>query len=286
MIDLINKIGITTKSAPTNKLEDVLHDIKVAGFSNVMIDHYQDLEHDIVMAQKMGLTVTSVHLDSRNVNELWQNAKIATPIINRITNEFAILARNGVKTAIIHPGQNNYDFTTSIQPITQQGLRNWQNVVAQAERHNILLAIENVDPAHLPHLCFLLDNIQSANLKFCYDSGHHNLFIPEVDLIGKYANILQAIHLHDNDLSFPQKVGWSGDLHLVPLDGKINFEKITKQIAHSSYNGPTMLESSCKDERYNQMSQMEFYQHAYANGKKLSKLILANRQIETDRELI
>lgn len=280
-----NEIGITTKHTNSEKLNDILHDIKTAGFSNVMIDHYQDLEQDIIAAQKSGLTVTAVHLDSRHVNELWQDAETATPIINKIINEFEILERNGINTAIIHPGQNNNDFTALIQLITPQGLHNWQTIVAQAEKHNILLAIENVDPSYLPHLFFLLDNIQSTNLKFCYDSGHQNLFMPEVDLIGKYSNILQVIHLHDNDLEFPQKNGWSGDLHLVPLDGKINFEKITKQIANSHYNGPTMLEVSHKNERYSQMSRMEFYQHAYTNGKKLSKLILTNRQLESNREL-
>ncbi len=113
---------------------------------------------------------------------------------------------------------------------------------------------------HLQHLFFILDNIKSKNLKFCYDSGHHNLFNSEVDLIGKYSDILHAVHLHDNYLDFPQKLGWSGDLHLVPFDGKIDFEKIAHQIANSNFTGITMLESSRRGKIYDQMSLADFFQ--------------------------
>lgn len=284
MMSSIDKIGITTNCSRGDSITSILQNIKAAGFFSVMLDRYNNLDQEIITAQNIGLNVESVHIDSRRINDMWEDTKAASMVIEQLTNDFKILKRNGVLTAIVHPAQNNDDFTSPAKAPSMQALHNWQKVLSQAEKLGIFVAIENVDPAHLQHLFFLLDNIKSKNLKFCYDSGHHNLFNANVDLIGKYSEILHAVHLHDNNMEFPQSPGWSGDLHLIPFDGKIDFEKIAKQIANSQFTGTTMLETSRRSKLYNEMTRAEYFNHAYTNGKKLSKLILSNRQVEQGRE--
>lgn len=278
-MDSINKIGITTNSLHGAPYLNKLKHIKRTGFNNIMLDHYHNLENEIIAAQNIGLEVESVHIDSRNVNCMWQNKNSASMFIKKLSDEFTVLKRNGVKTAIIHPGQNNHDFSNSAKQPTALALTNWLELIEQAEKHGILVAMENTDLIHLPHLFVILDNIKSANLKFCYDSGHHQLFYPNLDIIKRYQNILHAVHLHDNNLEYPQKTGWSGDLHMVPFDGKINFTKIAEQIANSKYSGSTMLETShTTSQAYNNLSPYAYLEHAYQAGKKLSQLIITKRE--------
>ena len=85
----------------------------------------------------------------------------------------------------------------------------------------MVLALENSVYAQYVH--FLLRNIKSSCLGFCYDSGHENAFTPNEDYLSEYGDILVALHLHDND--------GKNDLHMLPLqpNGTIDWnDKVSK----------------------------------------------------------
>ncbi len=111
-----NQIGITTNCSQADTLIETLPYIKSAGFSSIMLDRYRNLGDDITTAQKIGLNVETVHLDSRRVNDLWEDHNTALPLIKQLTNDFKVLSSHGISTAIIHPAQNNSDFTTPANP--------------------------------------------------------------------------------------------------------------------------------------------------------------------------
>ena len=80
---------------------------------------------------------------------------------------------------------------------------------------------------------------------------------------------LICTHIHDNrgkDLSRPD----GGDLHLLPFDGDIDYQKMMKGLNGANYQGSLMLEVGNRD--YGEMSADEFLADCYQRIKKISLL--------------
>ena len=75
-------------------------------------------------------------------------------------------------------------------------------------------------------------------------------------------NKILAVHLHDNDQS--------SDLHLLPFDGTIDWDKLLKHLKNANYQGPVTLES-CYIDHYLDRSLEDFYKDSYELAKKLTK---------------
>ena len=94
------------------------------------------------------------------------------------------------------------------------------------------IAVENMSrPEYLD--CIFL-NIRSERLGFCFDSGHCNLFMPDVDLLSLYGEKLMALHLHDND--------GADDWHSLPFSGNVNWTDIANKLCRVPFKGSIALE--------------------------------------------
>ena len=154
------------------------------------------------------------------------------------------------------------------------------DIIETAQKHDVTLAIENCDDEHLPHMEYVLDNIDSKNLGFCFDSGHWHLFTRHVELINKYSDKLCALHLHDNIGKFPTTDKWHQDMHMLPFDGNVDFEYLAQEIAKTKYNGCIMLESrkSKRDNRpYRDITSEEFLNKARIHANVIGSMIESNR---------
>jgi len=97
----------------------------------------------------------------------------------------------------------------------------------------------------------------------CYDSGHGNIEKNSYEWLDKFKNRLISIHIHDND--------GERDLHQIPFAGTVEWEKLAKILAESSYRKCVNLETSIhnmamKDEQ-------KFLDKAIGAAKKLSEMI-------------
>jgi len=270
-------IGFHTNGRVADTLDETLSRIKAAGFEYVMLDtKLAELEVAIKLAIKIGLKVHSVHLPYRqpyghNVDNLWRSGEKNDIIVNDLIGQIKTCGKYGVGVVILHPSTR--DGTLDIS----QGIKSLQKILAATKASGVKIAVENLHPLENKYLRALLDNIDDPRLGFCYDCGHHYLYAPEENLIGKYANRCFAIHLHDNLMD--SKGGQSSfDIHLLPFDGKIDFEKVCRDLARSKYNGPIMIESKYNRGDagiycYNDKSPTEFLAEAYNRGKKLAKML-------------
>jgi sugar phosphate isomerase/epimerase len=111
-------------------------------------------------------------------------------------------------------------------------LERLKNIIEKAEHFNINIAVENM--SRHEYLEIIFSNIESKRLGFCYDSGHHILFNPNIDFLSLYGDKLMALHLHDND--------GIDDWHALPFSGKINWKDIVFKLNNLSYNGGVALE--------------------------------------------
>lgn len=300
-----HKLGFHTNCRCGKTLEETLQHIKAAGFTHVMLDVKRaDLESGIKLAQDIGLVVECVHLPFRlpygpAVDNFWISGAENDEIIESIVQNIRTCGKHGVEVVIIHPSNGTRDFPYDLS----QGVKSIQKILDATQSCNVKLAFENGYANINKQLQHLFDEIKDERFGFCYDCGHHYLLDSEIDFLKKYGDRCFAIHLHDNNLDYQGDdfVGSNGsmlhsppfgrsgsDLHLLPFDGKINFEKVMHDIAHSKYDGSVMLESKYHREDvgiflYKDKSPTEFLQIAYKRAEQLEKMLDSARDEEKKR---
>ncbi|MBO5220822.1 MAG: sugar phosphate isomerase/epimerase [Clostridia bacterium] len=206
--------------------EERLRMVKEVGFDFVCFSMGSMLAGETVgftpsLCEKVGIAFDNVHLTGKGTHAMWAEGSEGDAIADRYCNEIALCSDYGVKTGIMH-----VTWGVRLPPLVGEvGLRRFERVAACAEKHGFTLALEN--SVSDTNLCYVLDRIQSPYVGFCFDSGHHSAFAPDADFLGKYGNRLVATHLQDNN--------GREDLHLMPLDGCIDWKRIASQLAQSPF---------------------------------------------------
>lgn len=99
-------------------------------------------------------------------------------------------------------------------------LETFQTLLPRVEALHCPICVENVYETTPVMLKRLLDGVNSPYLRFCFDTGHHNVFAEApvdawIDALSPY---LTQLHIHDN-----QGVR---DQHLPPCEGNFPFQKL------------------------------------------------------------
>jgi len=238
--------------------------IKSAGFDSVMLWWGDDnvainglkINQPAIVAS-CGLAIENAHLPFSGINVLWEDTTDGDVYESNIKNAIKECSQYGIKTVIMHI-TNGF----KLPNLSNIMLDRIRRIAVVAKEHNVKLALENLKV--VPALDFILANIKDENVGFCYDSGHHNCFASDIDLLGKYGNRLFAIHLHDN---FGET-----DMHMLPYDGNIDWEKVYDGIKKSNYHGALTLElEASKYHPYDDLSAEEYLAKAYQCLVKLDK---------------
>jgi sugar phosphate isomerase/epimerase len=108
-----------------------------------------------------------------------------------------------------------------------------------------------------------MENIDNKNVGICFDSGHYHAFFNDELDFSKHKDRIFALHLHDNDQS--------GDQHLIPFDGTLDWENVINNLKFNNYNGPITMEF-VYSEKYFDMGMEAFYKKGYEIGKKLKEM--------------
>jgi sugar phosphate isomerase/epimerase len=215
-------------------------------------------------ARAAGLRIMDGHApfvrDNDFVNAIWLDnldGKTTCEIYKRTVIE---AAEDGVKNLIMHIDDRD------APPPNELGVRRLRQLVDLAEESNVTLALENIFDNR--YLRYVFDRIVSPNLGFCYDAGHRNCNEPSADLLALFGDKLVALHLHDND--------GSGDQHLIPFEGKIDWMEQMAKIAATGYAGATTLECTAggpgSTTPNNPRSAEEWLRDAFAAAEKLNAL--------------
>ena len=270
------KIGVSTNNESGANDIEILNNIAEAGFKNVMLSFKsKDIDNTVSTIKRLGLNIVYFHIDNKYANDLWATGDAVELYIQDVIRQIEICAKYKIPLAVMHPTCGSpTDFP--LKP-NKQGLENFRKILDVAKRHNIKIAMENTDYYSDKHLKYLLKNIKDESVGFCYDVGHHHLYNPQKDLIKKYGNRLFAVHLHDNLMDWRFGYDYTRDLHLLPFDGKINFEKVCKKLKSVKYNGIVMLElhkkACASPQMYTNIDNVKYLKEAYKRAKKLRSMI-------------
>ncbi len=221
------KLSIYSAVVLRDTVENRIRAIKEAGFDAVCLDFEAELagtetswENQLRLADKYGLPVENVHLTGAGMTDVWSDGINGDAVADRLCAELARMAALGVKTGVAHvtwghdAPRGRFDL----------GLARYLRCAQTAETYGVYLALEN--SVYPEYVHFLLDNIDSAHVGFCYDSGHENAFAPGEDFLARHGHKLLAMHLHDND--------GREDLHAIPGFGTVDWTKKKAQLAETA----------------------------------------------------
>ncbi len=267
-------IGVNTNNQSGNSDAQIIQNIAAAGFETVMLSYAADhLEKMVAEIKKQGLTITYYHVGGKNPDNLWARGEAVDAYLAQFIKQIQFCGRNKIPVAVFHAAVGS-PLTRVISP-GKQGLKNFSVLLQEAKKNGVKLAVENIDCYSLKHVCYLLNHVKDDHFGFCYDAGHHHLYNRKKNLIKKYANRLFALHLHDNLMDYRKGYDQTRDLHLIPFDGSINFEKVCKRLKKANYQGCVMLEiHKTADEMYDAyIDDIAYLQTARYRATRLRNMI-------------
>ncbi len=221
--------------------EEKIIAIKNAGFDFVAIGMGAlsdgSLEYQVELCNKYGLEIDNIHLTGAKTTEIWFEGELGDKVCTRYCREIKMAAAAGIKKGVAHitwghkaPGEVN-----------EYGISRLTKMADCALENGFLLCLEN--SVFIEHLYATMEKLKGhPAVRFTYDSGHRNEFAPDHDLLGTFGNILAATHIDDNDGKY--------DMHLMPFDGNINWEKEAHDLAKTEFARQRICaETSCGAEK-------------------------------------
>jgi sugar phosphate isomerase/epimerase len=237
--------------------------VKAAGFDSVMIwwgDSFYEKQEQLKLAEKYSLNVINAHLPFENINALWSDKLAGEDFGKWLNTELTDCAQHGVSTAVLHLSKG-----LNPPPFSNAGLDRIKRAVETCEHCEVNLALENL--RHLDYLDYVMKNISSKRLGFCFDSGHKNYLSPNRDVLKDYRDRLFALHLNDNK--------GDDDTHMLPFDGTLDWSSVIRNLKDINYRGALSLEIQ-KDRHpiYSELTDEEYLSLAYKKALKLEQLLL------------
>lgn len=136
--------------------------------------------------------------------------------------------------------------------------RSLDELLPVLEKYAVRIAVENMRNDTFEILAKVMNDYPEKYLGITYDSGHGNIGSGKgMDRLEPLKNRLQALHLNDND--------GSGDQHQAPFYGTVDWQRMVKILAGSSYKGrPLSFELS--------MPRSPFYEAELERDQKPEKI--------------
>lgn len=241
---------------------ETIEAIKKANFKNVFVQWYDDAwdfsqENQVALCKKLGFNIIFAHLGYQNMNDIWRPGTNGDEMVDRFQNDIKNCKEQGISLVVMHLVGGN------IAPMYNElGLKRIRKITEYAKKLGVKVAFENTRIEG--YLEYVLENIKDDNVGICFDTGHCHAFFDDKFSFDLFKNRIFAVHIHDNDSS--------GDLHLLPFDGTINWEDFISRLKEANYDGPVTLEL-CYRCDYLNMPIDEFYKIGYERGLKLKKIL-------------
>jgi sugar phosphate isomerase/epimerase len=207
-------------------IEEKIIAIKEAGFDFVAIGMGAlsdgTLEYQVELCKKYGLEIDNIHLTGGKTTEIWFDGELGDKVCARYCREIKMAAAAGIKKGVAHITWGH----TDPGAVNEFGISRLTKMADCALENGFLLCLEN--SVYIEHLFATMEHLKDhPAVRFTYDSGHRNEFAHDFDLLGRFGHILAALHIDDNDAKY--------DMHLMPFDGNIDWEKEARDLAKTEF---------------------------------------------------
>ncbi len=181
------------------------------------------------LVKDMGLILENLHVPYNNSSELWSESEsVRSEFIRRHIRWLNDCANYHIPMMVMH-------LTEGVSPPApnSDGAKSFTELVKIAEELGVTIAVENTHRSD--NVPYLLSEIQSDYLGFCFDSSHHFLSDKQnFSLFENFGERLVTTHLSDND--------GLADRHWLPGHGIIDWSMVAKHFP-AGYQGCLTLEA-------------------------------------------
>ncbi|MBI3985597.1 MAG: sugar phosphate isomerase/epimerase [Lentisphaerae bacterium] len=255
--------------------EPYLKRIAEAGFSHVHWCHQWNT--DFVYAKpeiaqidrwlkQYGLKLLDLHAShgvEKKYMSVFEYERLAG--VELVKNRLDMTARLGGGVIILHitysPAQDRHEDLSM-----EQLRRSLDTLEPYARKRRVRIAIEN---GTFPRIVELFADYGPGFLGLCYDSGHGNALGggSGLDHLDRWKERLISLHLHDND--------GTADQHKPPFTGTVDWPRLARIIAFSSYDQCVSMESNMNV--YPLKDEAAFLALCFENGMRFQRMIEQER---------
>ncbi len=209
--------------------------------------------------QAAGITVDNLHAPFNKINDMWLPGDAGEDMLARLVRCVEKAAAHGIPVIVVHVSSG-----TKPPMINDIGNDRFRRLMEAAKKHNVTVAYEN--QRKLANLALMFEYYDEA--RFCWDIGHEACFTNGREYMPLFGDKLIALHVQDNNCEFNK------DIHLIPYDGKIDFDKAARFIAERNYQGTVMLELIRKNSTvYEDVTPEDYYKKAADAARRLMESI-------------
>ena len=149
------------------------------------------------------------------------------------------------------------------EPNFNVGIKRMERLVEYAQSKDVQIAYENTSSEDC--LVRTLQHFEGCDaVGYCYDSGHEAFCTPGSRFLPQLGHRLVYTHFNDNYLD--------GDHHLLPWDGKIDFDRIVGELRDTGYQGVISMEVSY-DPYEKVLTPMDFIKKCYDVSCRMAELL-------------
>lgn len=260
----MRKIGIQMHAKRGMEFEAYVARIKALGFDATFtgVPAMDKVPEMAAIFAKHDVFWESMHAPYDGINNIWLEGEAGETMLARLINGVDACALAGVPILVVH-------LSSGLKPpsITDVGRARFARLVAHAGEKQVQIAFEN--QRMLGNIAWAFEAFADApHVGFCYDAGHEGCFTPGRQYMPLFGKKLIFTHLHDNSGAFDH------DEHFIPFDGKLDFDRVARQIRESGYTGTLMLEViAANSNAYDDIDVETYLEKAAAAIKRLRDMV-------------
>lgn len=262
---MTHRLGIFAWYGYQGSIEDRLQMIADVGFDATCLWLGEEEEtvrtgHPEVMveaARKFDLYIDNVHAELKHCNYIWsEKADERSYLFKEYKKGIHFCAEHNIPALVVHICSSD-----NPPPMNQHGIDLIGDLVEVADKHKVILAIENT--RRQEYLDRVFSTFNSKYLGLCYDSGHDYLWgNPYREILKKWGKLLTTVHLADN-------AGQQDD-HWIPCEGKLDWPEVMNTLSREKYEGTLLLEVYPKTTKVK--TQPAFLSQAYSMALQLKEI--------------
>lgn len=226
-------------------------------------------------ADAEGMVFQSIHAPFVKMADMWEPTDETQAAVDELIACLRDCADSGVPIMVAHA----FIGFTSHNP-TAFGLKNFERVVAEAERLGVKVALENTEGEE--YLAALMAHFAGCNaVGFCWDTGHEMCYNHSQDMLALYGDRLLCTHLNDNlgIRDFGGNITFIDDLHLLPFDGIADWADVAARLNRCGFDGILTFELNtkskpdrCENDPYGRMDIRQYFTQAYMRACRVAAL--------------
>lgn len=261
----MRQIGINIHSMRGLSAEEYASRVKGLGFDTIFTGVAKSVADQCTYSDifaKNGLVYENLHAPYGHINDIWLETEGGEKMLEELIHSVDCCHGAGVPILVVH-------LSSGLKPpsITDIGRARFEALVEHAAQKGVTIAFEN--QRKLANIAWAFEAFEDCgNVGFCWDCGHEACFSPGREYMPLFGKKLVCTHIHDNTAVF------NADLHLLPFDGAIDFDRFAKHIKDSGYKGPLTLEVIAGNSNfYDSVSIDDYLQKAADAIKKLRLMV-------------